>query len=66
MTAPVLTTATADTSTGRRIRDLLNQLTVIHSPRFAATHTPDEINTAARAVWDGIAAAAIPEGRTAS
>ncbi|TLW89247.1 hypothetical protein FFT09_22740 [Saccharomonospora piscinae] len=53
-----LTTATADTEIGRLIRDLLDQLDLVHSPLYRAVHTDAEIAAAETGLWEAIADAA--------
>jgi len=53
-----LTTATADTEVGRRIRALLRELDVVRSPLFRAVRTTVEVEAAEAGVWEAIAEAA--------
>ena len=53
-----LTTATADTEVGRRIRALLDELSFVRSESYRAVHTAIEVETAEADVWAAIADAA--------
>lgn len=53
-----VTTATADTEVGRRIRALLRELDIVRSPLFRKVRTTAEVETAEAGVWEAIADAA--------
>jgi len=53
-----LTTATANTDTGRLLRSLLAHLAEIHQPTYEAGHSTAEIESDEQATWEAIADAA--------
>lgn len=50
-----VTTATADTEVGRRIRALLSELDVVRSPLFREGHDRVEVEAAEAGLWEAIA-----------